>query len=67
MDFLNFIIGLFLVIGCVIYFIYEVNRYNKEKKIDYMIFSYDIKIYMGVLTFLAIGIIMLYRELKTFL
>ena len=67
MDILKFLIGLLLVIGCISYAVYEINRYNKGKEFDYMIFSYDIKVYVGILTFFAIGIIMVYRELKTFL
>lgn len=64
MNILKLIIGLLLVAGCITYAVYEVNRYKKDKKFDYMIFSYDIKVYTGVLIFFTIGIIMICRELK---
>ncbi len=64
MDLLNIIIGILLVVLSIWYLIYTIRSAKKDKNYRYITFSYDIEIVVGTLTFIAIGLIMIYRELK---
>ncbi len=64
MNYIKLLIGILLVFISIIFFLYELKKYRKEKKFDYMIFSFDVKIFVVLLAFFVMGIVMIYRELK---
>jgi len=60
MDYFNLIIGILSIIGCGIYIYYLIiKELNREEDTDYMDMSYNIEI--------VFGIVMVYREMSTFL
>lgn len=63
MHVLKLIIGILLVLISIVYFIYKINLDSREESDD-MLFSFRIKIYVGLLAIFIVGIIMIYREIK---
>jgi uncharacterized membrane protein len=64
MNYINIIIGILLiVIGFIFYFL-EKPKSKKENQSDYMIKSFNIKIFFGILLFIILGFIMIIKELK---
>ncbi len=63
---MNLIIGILLVVSSIIFlFIKLTVSKAKKKKIDPMMFSYDVEIYLAFFTFFIAGLIMIYKTFIT--
>ncbi len=65
MDVINFIVGVLLIILGVALYLYESQKVKKEKKNDYMLKSFNIQIFFGIIVLIIVGIVLVFRELKT--
>ncbi|GAB5398578.1 MAG: hypothetical protein Aureis2KO_01630 [Aureisphaera sp.] len=63
MGFIRFLVGILLIGASILYFAYTYKD-SKGKGKDYLRWSLDIEIYFGIIVFLVIGVIMVYREIK---
>lgn len=61
MDYFKVLSGAGLIIAAILLLYLTVESMPKSKKFDYMLFSFDVKIYGAVLMFIAIGAILIYR------
>lgn len=67
MNVIKLIIGIIFIFGSIGYFLYR--KLCKPDEIgnkDYMLLANQIKIYFGVIIFLILGIVMVYRELEMY-
>jgi len=64
MDFYNYVLGLGLLIFGVAYFIYTFNKKEKITKKDGMAYASQVKKNMAVLGLIAVGLMVLFMELK---
>jgi hypothetical protein len=58
------LLGILLIFLCVLFLKHEIRHYNKLKENDYMKISFFIGNIFGALSFLIIGIIIIYNSLK---
>jgi len=64
MNLLNLFIGIILVILSVLYFLHVLRRENKDKDYDSISYLFDLNIVVGIIAFFAVGIVLIYRELR---
>jgi hypothetical protein len=64
MDYLNLLIGISLVVGALLYLMKIFKEIIEDEDYSLWTYSYDINIVVGILIFLVMGIILIYRELK---
>jgi len=64
MDFYNYVFGLGLIILGVAYFIYTFRKKEKITKKDGMVYASQVKKNMAVLGLIALGLMVLFIELK---
>ena len=58
------IAGILIVVLSILYLIHTIKSAQKDKDYDAMTYSFDVNIVFGILIFLVLGIIMIYREIK---
>lgn len=64
MDFTKLLLGILIIILTLFFIGFELKKYSKLKKKDYMRKSLSVKTIGAVIIFIVIGIMMIYRELK---
>ena len=67
MNYYKLFLGVLVSILSILYLLHTIKSAINDKDYDAMTSSYDINIIFGIITFLLIGIILIYRELKVFL
>lgn len=64
MNIINLSIGILLILTSIIFLLYKIRFNDNEEDYDDMLFSFDIKLYVGILMFFLLGVTMIYRELN---
>lgn len=64
MNYFNLILGLILIVFPSLYLVYVIQRMIKIGEGDYMRYSNFIKIFGSIIIFIALGLILIYKELK---
>lgn len=59
MDYFKILLGLGLIIVAILLLYLTIKSMPKSEKFDYMLFSFDIKIYGAVVMFIVIGVILI--------
>ncbi len=63
MDIINLIIGILLLIGGIIWFLYEQDHYKEVKKEEHVRKSFYVNIFLGAIVVIVVGLVMMFREI----
>lgn len=64
MDIINLTIGMLLVIFGYLLFTLQKKERKKQDKDDYMLKSFDIEIYFGIIVLIVCGVVLVFKEIK---
>ena len=64
MNIYKLLLGILIIVLSLIYLIYTLKSAKQDENYRPIILSFDIQIISGILIFLVLGFVMIYRELK---